>query len=263
MSATASFCTELYHLIPQSEGSLPCPKCGLRWTAAVESDPFRPYPEKPIATVSRPTAAPLGDSVHGDATPGAPLCENPQADTEYDCPKCGTRESLATRATTGERHCVRKGCDYRAPRPTAAGLRDAVQEFLDAEDAVDREAERAGGTPGWSSAPCVRRIEAVKQLRDLLSAAPPPVERERPSKHEYEAVVGALRSARTGQAPIPTLASNLLHALATIRAAAPPEQERETPPGGVLASLLRYDLPSAPARPHPRSTDAPQRKGEP
>lgn len=59
---------------------------------------------------------------------------------------------------------------YAGAASAERGLLDAVREFLDAEDAVDREAERAGGTPGWSSAPCVRRINAVKKLRALVAA---------------------------------------------------------------------------------------------
>ncbi len=48
-------------------------------------------------------------------------------------------------------------------------LTEAVVEFLAAEDAVEAEAKRAeaNGGHGWSSAPVVRRIYAVKSLRRL------------------------------------------------------------------------------------------------
>lgn len=67
-----------------------------------------------------------------------------------------------------------------APREegTRERLEESVAEFLAAEDAVDREAERAGGTPGWSSGPVVRRVKAVERLRAALLASPARVERE-------------------------------------------------------------------------------------
>jgi hypothetical protein len=50
-------------------------------------------------------------------------------------------------------------------------LRAAIIEFLAAEDAVEKEAARAEANGGWSSAPVVRRIYAVKALRAALEAA--------------------------------------------------------------------------------------------
>ena len=47
-------------------------------------------------------------------------------------------------------------------------LHDAALEFLAAEDAVQAEAARAekNGGQGWSIAPTVRRLYAVKALRE-------------------------------------------------------------------------------------------------
>jgi hypothetical protein len=52
----------------------------------------------------------------------------------------------------------------------AAGLREAVTEFLAAEAAVDAEAERAKqpGANAWSVAPVIRRMEAVGALRKAV-----------------------------------------------------------------------------------------------
>jgi hypothetical protein len=64
----------------------------------------------------------------------------------------------------------------RAQAGAGEGLRDAVAEFLAAEDEVEREAARAEakGGLGWSSAPIVRRIHAVTALRALSAAPQPP-----------------------------------------------------------------------------------------
>lgn len=61
------------------------------------------------------------------------------------------------------------------PAPAAEGeverLKGAIQSFIQAEDEVEAEARRAeaNGGLGWSSAPTVRRVFAVKGLRKLLS----------------------------------------------------------------------------------------------
>ena len=51
----------------------------------------------------------------------------------------------------------------------AERLHGAIREFLAAEDEVEREARRAEqpGANAWSSAPTVRRIHAVKALREV------------------------------------------------------------------------------------------------
>lgn len=45
---------------------------------------------------------------------------------------------------------------------------DLVREFLAAEDEVERAAARANAGGAWSSAPTVRRMYAVKALRELF-----------------------------------------------------------------------------------------------
>lgn len=53
---------------------------------------------------------------------------------------------------------------------TAETLRAAINEFLDAEAAVEAEARRAeaNGGKGWSSGPVVRRLHAIKLMAEAV-----------------------------------------------------------------------------------------------
>lgn len=58
-------------------------------------------------------------------------------------------------------------------RPTYDELVEALREYIAADEAVDREAERTAENPaGWSSAYVVRRSHAVDAFRDLLARIP-------------------------------------------------------------------------------------------
>jgi len=57
--------------------------------------------------------------------------------------------------------------------PSYGDLLEAIREYLAADEAVDREAERTASNPaGWSSAHVIRRAHVVDTFRALLSRIP-------------------------------------------------------------------------------------------
>jgi hypothetical protein len=107
------------------------------------------------------------------------------------CKSCGTvtRDARCdcTRTGSGTQRLVSRSDALRADLLACSDkielLREAIVEFLAAEDEVEAEARRAeaNGGLGWSTAPTARRIYAVKALRELVAEAAPTPPAPRPA----------------------------------------------------------------------------------
>lgn len=76
-----------------------------------------------------------------------------------------------TMCDPGYEQCREYQGSLKARRTEIETLRALAREVIDADDEVEREAKRAARNngAGWSSAPSVRRLYAMKALRAFIN----------------------------------------------------------------------------------------------